>query len=331
LRLAPDTAGFAGGRVAATLAAAVVGLLLAAVPASAQGDPPEPGPVPSTPIPITPACPDTAGVARVNQRGGEVVGTCWGNAAQAPGYQGVSAASVWNWYGCDQWRPYSSGSRVSAVNRSGDQPLLLEDIVARGLDPTVVYYWYNVECEHHSTGPDGDPVIELWGWGLLVIGDGPPVDPLVLRDRAASRINPEPPTPFTSPPWNEIPSVVQMPTWLWLADGDWVTAEESERANYVTVAVQARPVDHTWVFGDGSAVVCPNGPGVAWWSGAPESGTYCSHVFTEANAQGYAASVTVRWVFHWWLNGNDMGDFGELTRVSSFTVPVSEIQAIEVS
>ena len=136
----------------------------------AQPDPPDSGPVePSTPVPITPACPDTGGSADIDRRGGSAIGTCWGNAAQAPGYEGVSSATVWNWYGCDQWRSYSPGSRVSSVDRVGDVPLLLEDVVANGLDPTVVYHWYTVECEHHSVGPDGEEVVELWGWGLLII------------------------------------------------------------------------------------------------------------------------------------------------------------------
>jgi hypothetical protein len=213
----------------------------------------------------------------------------------------------------------------------GDVPLLLEDVVVNGLDPTVVYYWYTIECEHHSVGPDGEEVVEFWGWGLLIIGDTEPIDPLVLRDRAASRIDPVAPTPLTSPPWDEISSVVQMPTWMWLPEAEWVVAEESETASYVTVLVQARPVDHTWRFGDGAVVVCPNGPGVAWGPGMDEQATYCSHTFTKANTGGHEASVTMRWVFHWWLNGNDMGDFGAFTRESTFTIPVSEIQAIEIS
>ena len=308
-------------------------VLLAAAPVSAQDAPPGgPEPVePAAPLPITPACPDTVGETRFDSRGGSAMGTCWGNAAQAPTYSGVSSATVWEWYGCDQWRLYSPGSVVSAVNRHGTEPLLLDDIVARNLDPTVVYFWYNVECEHHSVGPDGDPVIDLWGWGLLVIGDGPPVDPVVLRDRAAARIDPVLPTPLTSPPWDEIPSVVHMPIWMWLPPGEWLVAEESEVANFVTVVVQARPADHTWVFGDGSTVVCADGPGVAWSPGRDGSEASCSHLFTQANPDGYAASVTVRWVFHWWLNGNDMGDFGELARESTFVVPVSEIQVIEIS
>ena len=127
--------------------------------------------------------------------------------------------------------------------------------------------------------------------------------------------------------WSEVPSVVNLTTWLWITD-DWNPVEEQEAQGFVTVVVQARPVETTWETGDGTTVTCPNGPGVAWSPGMGDGDTYCSHTFSAAGT-GLAGSATTRWTFRWWLNGNDMGDFGDFTRTTAITFDVTEIQAIE--
>lgn len=316
-------------RVVAALAATMVMLVLAVAPALAQEAPPEPdAPEPINPIPITPACPDTqGGGAAIDQNGGAVLGTCWGNTPGSGPDRSVSSALVWQWYQCDQWRPFSPGSTVSAVIPQGE--LFPEDVLARGLDPTVTYVWHTVECTHVEQGAaaDGGDLVAVWGWGFLVIGTTPPVDPLVLRDTAAARIDPEPPAPASAPMWSEVPSVVNMTTWLWITD-DWEPIEEQEVEGFVTVVVQARPIETVWDMGEGTVVTCPSGPGVAWAPGMSDGETYCSHTFGAA-ASGLAGSATTTWTFRWWLNGNDMGDFGDLTRTTAVGFEVTEIQAIE--
>ncbi|MCP3858926.1 MAG: hypothetical protein GY704_04680 [Phycisphaeraceae bacterium] len=316
-------------RVAAAVAAVTTTLTLVIAPVAAQPSPPDPGPpAPLNPVPITPACPDTGGGgAGIDQLGGAVLGTCWGNTPGSGPDRSISSALVWQWYQCDQWRPFSPGSVVSAVTPQGE--LFPEDVLARGLDPTVTYVWHTIECTHVEQGAaaDGGDVVAVWGWGFLVIGTTPPVDPLTLRDIAAARIDPEPPTPATAPMWGEVPSVVNMTTWLWLTD-DWEPVEEQESEGFVTVVVQARPVETAWETGDGATVVCPNGPGVAWSAGMADGDTYCSHTFAAAGS-GLAGSATTTWTFRWWLNGNDMGDFGDFTRTTPVAFDVTEIQAIE--
>ena len=329
MRRGTDDAGLAY-RVVAAIAATTALLLALAAPVAAQDAPPDPDPpAPLNPLPITPACPDTSGSGgAIDQNGGAVIGTCWGSSASGPS-RAVSSELVWQWYGCDQWRPFSPGSTVSAVIPNGE--LLIEDIVARGLDPTVTYVWHTVECTHVQQGAaaDGSDIVEVWGWGFLVIGTTPPVDPTVLRDVAAARINPDPPTPASAPMWSEIPAVVHLPTWLWITD-DWVPIEEQESQGFVTVVVQARPVETVWDMGDGGSVTCPNGPGVEWSPGLDDSQTYCSYTF-ESSGAALVGNVTLRWTFRWWLNGNDMGDFGDFTRVAAIGFDVAEIQAIETN
>ena len=129
--------------------------------------------------------------------------------------------------------------------------------------------------------------------------------------------------------WGDVPAVVHLPTWLWLTDA-WEPVEEQEARGFVTVFVQARPVESVWVMGDGETVTCSNGPGAEWSPGADDSQTYCSHTFSTA-ATGLQGSVTVRWTFRWWLNGNDMGDFGDFERTTPITFDVTEIQAVETA
>ncbi len=315
-------------RVVAAAAAIAALLISLAAPVHAQESPPDPEtPAPINPLPITPACPDTGGGgSSIDDLGGSVLGTCWGNAAAGPS-RAVSSSLVWQWYGCDKWRAFSPGSLVSAVVPRGE--LILEDIVARGLDPTVIYVWHTVQCTHvqQGAGPDGADIVETWEWGLLVLGTTEPIDPTVLRDIAAARIDPAPPTPATAPMWSEIPSVVNLSTWLWVTD-EWEPLEEQESRGFVTVVVQARPVETVWAMGDGTTVTCPNGPGIEWLPGMDDSQTYCSHTFETSGAE-LQGSATLHWTFRWWLNGNDMGDFGDFTRETGIGFDVAEIQAIE--
>ena len=313
MRYSADRAGLAVGLIAA----AAIGLTAigTGAPASAQDDPV----APVNPLPVTPVC---GGSGDIDDGGGAVFGSCFGNTpGRGPSIE-VSSAQVWAWYGCDQWRAWAPGSTVSAVSSQGE--LVPEDILARGLDPTATYTWNTVECTY--VGADG--TTEVWGWGLLVIETSPPIDPLVLRDRARDRIDPEAPVPMTAPMWGEIPAVVQLPTWLWV-DGEWEPIEESESQGLVTVVVQARPVQVAWALGEHGGVTC-DGPGTEWAPGLGEDATDCAYTF-DASGAGVASAATVQWTFRWWLNGNDMGDFGDLTVTTDFAIDVAEIQAIETS
>ena len=298
-------------------ALAAVGLitLTTVAPALAQDDPVEP----VNPIPVTPVC---GGSGDIDDGGGAVFGSCFGNTPGRGPNTAVSSAQVWAWYGCNQWKAWRPGSTVSAVRfQGGLQP---DDIYSRGLDPTASYSWNTVEC----TFVAADGTTTTWGWGLLVLETSPPINPIVLRDRARDRIDPEPPVPMTAPMWDEIPAVVQLPAWLWI-DGDWEPIEESESQGLVTVVVQARPVQVAWALGERGGVVC-DGPGTRWSPDLSDEATDCAYTFDAAEAD-VASSAAVQWTFRWWLNGNDMGDFGDLTVTSGFTIDVAEIQAIETS
>ncbi|MCH8899433.1 MAG: hypothetical protein IH942_02930 [Acidobacteria bacterium] len=210
-----------------------------------------------------------------------------------------------------------------------DQPVDDHTLELLGLDPGGDYSLWSVGCTAPGVpGLPGYPLVMFIVWEKAA-----PVDPVALRDEAAARINPPAPSLGTSPPFDQWPAIVQMPTWLWITD-PWVTDVEAESQGGVSVVVAARPDRVTWTFGDGGSVVC-FGPGVAWQSGLSEDATDCSYTFTHTSAglpdSRYDATATVTWVFSWTLNGVDQGDFGSFDATSSFSIEVGEIQVIEVN
>ena len=310
------------------VAVIIVAILGLTAPVLAQDDPPTPiGPVGGDPLPA-----NCFGSGGHDHAGGSVLGECFGTSPGSGPSIAVSSQTVWNWYQCNQWREWTVGSRVSAVTFHDD--LDLEAIAGYGLDPTAQYAWYTISCEWHSGDFDdnGNPITEGWSWGFQVIETSPPVDPLVLRQIAEDRINPDPPTPATAPMWDAFPAAVNLPTWLWITD-PWEPQEESETEGFVTVVVQARPVEVTWALGDG-VVLCDSG-GVEWSPGMDDALTDCLYTFENSSAsqpgKAYATSATVRWVFHWWLNGVSLGDYDEFELTTPFAIAVAEIQAIETS
>ena len=264
------------------------------------------------------------GSTTIDGSGGGVDGYCWGvTPGPKPGTSGSTQEQLWaNW--C-----YQDWVEGSSVTFERVHVLTLEDIVYWGLDPSGVYHRWNVNC----IDPDGNNIggsIEYWE-------TSPPVDPTVLRDNAAARINPDPPSVGSNPPFNEPGrfGIVNFPTWLWINDPWETIGPESETAGFVTVDVTATPRAITWVTGDGSEPVVCNGPGLPWSAGLPEEATDCSHTFTSSSAdlpgQQYALTATVEWYFEWWINGVYQGEFDSFDATSPFTYQVGEIQTVEVN
>lgn len=222
------------------------------------------------------------------------------------------------------WGPF-----VMEGPTKSDEPVPSYILELLGLDPAGEYSLWSVSCQ-----APGVPLLPTYPLVMFIVWEeAAPVDPVALRDAAAARINPPAPSLATSPPFDQFPAIVQMPTWLWIND-PWVTAVESESQGGVSVIVAARPDRVTWTFDDGGSVVC-FGPGVAWQSGLEEDGTDCSYTFTHTSAglpeSRFDATATVTWVFSWTLDGVDQGDFGSFDATSGFSIEVGEIQVIEVN
>jgi|GEM_PF-2507185 len=257
------------------------------------------------------------GSGNIDDHGGDVVAECHGVTPGRPPTR-ASVEYLWELY-CSGVAVYEDGFRVEFVRA---ESLTAEEVELFGFDPTGVYWWYTVLCWGDGDGVEvGDIAVEVTA----------PVPPEVLRDRARARIEPPVPAPATSPPLDAM-TFVNFSTWLWVDESSWVPVTESESQGFTTVTVTATPVVAVWDMGEGDPVSCV-GPGVAWVLGSPEDGTDCSYTYVHSSygrpGGRFEASVSVTWVFEWWINDRPQGVFGDLEVSTSFVVAVAEIQALE--
>jgi hypothetical protein len=278
---------------------------------------------------VAPASADhhCGGDSRRDRDSGVVIGWCVGSTpGQPPQVTGYSEAQLWARWCADRISdPYNESFEVYPP--SFVMEITNPETIARlGFDPTGVYGMWEVTCHAPEVLSGGD----LTHIYFVFYEITPPVPVEVLRDRAVARIEPPLPELGSSPPFGERPSVVQLPTWLWV-NGAWEAIQESETSGFVTVEVVAVPLHVDWSLGGGH-VRC-EGPGIPWSPAADAAGTYCQHTFTSTSSGQpdgeFAASATVAWELSWFLNGRDMGTFGTLDRTTGFEIAVTEIQAVE--
>lgn len=259
------------------------------------------------------------GGGNIDDGGGEASYLCHGNDPGRPPSPGLSQSDLWSAY-CTMFGGFESGVSVE-VNRWG--AISEQQAINMNLPLTGTYYSYTIYC----ITADG---VYTGGFDR-VYSDAPPVDPEVLRDAAAARIDIDPPNIDSNPPFDERPTVVNFETWLWTTDA-WEVKYESESAGFILVEVFARPDNIVWRFGDGGETVC-FGPGTPWSEAAHAAGTECSHTFTSSTAgqpgSATAGTATLTWVFSWAINGADQGDFGVFEATTPFSIQVGEIQAVE--
>lgn len=195
-------------------------------------------------------------------------------------------------------------------------------IVERGLDPSGEYVLYRLECF--------DDAGEFIFASNFLYEVTPPIDPAVLRDRAATQIVLPEPSVGTFPALSN-PAIVQTETWMWIED-DWSPRTAEDGQGFTSVTVTATPSRADWSMGDGSVIPC-NGPGVRWEPGRYEAGSTCTHTYTRSSAgqpdNRYSASVTVVWELTWSINGSPQGAFGQVDQTSAFAIAVGELQAVE--
>lgn len=257
-----------------------------------------------------------SGSGDVRDRGGEVVAECH---VVTPGQPGDhSMGEVWDRY-CSAVGPFREGDEVGFYEVGA---VTEDEVVMFGLDLTGEYVWYDVICWR-----DGFGNIEI----QIIVEVAPPVDPEVIRDIAAARLEPPQPAPETSPSLAQ-QSFVHVPTWLWIDQAEWSPVQASTTRGLTTVTVRANPIHARWVMGDGGGISC-FGPGAVWESGAAESDTDCSYTYLHSSygePEGrFEASVAVTWEFEWWINDVHQGVFGSVDLSTSFDVAVAEIQAVE--
>lgn len=168
------------------------------------------------------------------------------------------------------------------------------------------------------------------GWIWL---PGPPTgyggDPGQLAQRAVEQMALEGPAIRTPLDGDEI-GTVGIPLWLWTEQGatTWgpTTATASVPGLSVTATARAKWIE--WDLGDGSTMRC-DGPGTPYIPGQVESPT-CDHVYTASSAgqpgDVYTVTGTTTWEVTW--SGGGMSGVLQVTRSSSATVPIGELQVL---
>lgn len=174
--------------------------------------------------------------------------------------------------------------------------------------------------------PDGQP-----GGG----GAAPAPSPAQIAQQARDQLRLPSPEIETNPPGEQL---VNLPTWLWLARGNWQRVSATAAVPGVSVTAVARPTKVVWKLGDGSSVTC-EGPGTPYDSDprgkgaaqATSSSPDCGHTYRSSSAgqpaDAYAVSATVYWTVTW-AGAGQTGAFPGMTTTSNAQVQVAESQAL---
>ncbi|MFF7982860.1 ATP/GTP-binding protein [Streptomyces sp. NPDC007901] len=126
--------------------------------------------------------------------------------------------------------------------------------------------------------------------------------------------------------------LVGLPTWLWLARGEWKAVSATASVPGVSVTAVARPGSVVWTTGDGNSVTC-KGPGTPYGSGAgaKSASPDCGYTYLTSSAgqpQGaFAVSATVHWTVTW-SGAGQTGVYPDMTTTSNADFRVAESQAL---
>lgn len=195
--------------------------------------------------------------------------------------------------------------------------------------------WYSVTCVDPSTGAQVTQTV----WVTSSSPAAPSIDPAsvaVLAENAMRLPDPE----IGLDPRGT--SVVNLPTWLWVAPSLWHADTVTANADGVSATAVAEPVAVVWSTGDGGRVECA-GPGVAYNPSIPSGGqaTDCFYEYRETSAgqpsvdgnsddAAFTVSATVVWSVSWTSAGVAGG--GVLpTLFTSSAVPLRVVQVESVN
>ncbi len=138
-------------------------------------------------------------------------------------------------------------------------------------------------------------------------------------------------------PGGEIPLLVNLPTFLWVAPAQWQPVTASASAGGVTSTVTALPERVVWDMGQGDTVTC-DGPGSAYVPGVPDDAQPgdCRFTYPASSARSpdntFTVTATVEWHVTWTASGAaGGGDLGISRRSNATTVRVAELQVLNVN
>ncbi len=165
---------------------------------------------------------------------------------------------------------------------------------------------------------------------------GPPADPGDLAEEALER-TPLPEPTIGMAPRPDIPQLVNLPTFLWIPADQWKSFTASATAGPVTSTVTAAPKRVIWDMGQGDEVVC-DGPGLPYNPALSDDAnpSTCRYTYRQSSAgqpgQSLTVTATIEWETTWTVTGAaGGGGLGTVSRSSSTTIKVAELQALNVA
>ena len=169
--------------------------------------------------------------------------------------------------------------------------------------------WYSVTCIDDVTG--ASTTRTEWVPDQAV-ATAPAVDPRQVALQAENSLDLPMPSLLFNPSG---PSVVNLPTWLWIEPSVWHQYSVTASAGTVSATALATPESVTWQMGDGDVVVCI-GPGEPFEVGLPVAAqhTACSFTYrisslgqpspdSNPNDAAYTVRATITWNVSWTAQG----------------------------
>ncbi len=287
-----------------------------------------------------------SGAASSGNDGGNTVRVGASDGGSSPGWGGTPGGSGGGAFAGNPGPTGGSGGGTGSGTGSGASAvsctymaLTLSDIAfpPGGATPGG---WYSVSCYN----PNGTSLTQTeWittaspATPTAQAPAAPAVDPRVLALQADESLHLPAPVLELNP---EGSTVVNLPTWLWLAPGLWHSYSVSATAGSVTATAVATPLSVRWSMGDGGTVTC-GGPGTPYAAGAVGQSTTCSYTYRDTstgqpspdgdeNDGAFTVNAVVTWGVTWASVGAPGGGtLPDLTTQASTGERVTQIQSVD--
>lgn len=132
------------------------------------------------------------------------------------------------------------------------------------------------------------------------------------------------------------PSFVNFKTWL--AVQDWAPVTATASLGGISSTVTGVPQRVTWEMGPADGTVVCDGPGDRYDPDMPDEwqDTDCGYTYRRSSAgvgadNAYSARVVVTYNVTWTSSDGTSGVVGPVSRSTTFSVPVAEIQALNTN
>lgn len=270
------------------------------------------------------AGPAFAGVAGTDGPGGTVtVGASDGGSSPGSPAGGAGGGSGGGSTGGSPWVCISTS-------------LLLNDVGGFAPGGPTPGGWYSVTCIDNATG--AATTRTEWIPDLSAVATAPAVDPRQVALQAENSLHLPVPSLYFNPSG---PSVVNLPTWLWIDPSVWRQYSVTASVGTVSATAVATPESVTWEMGDGRVVLCV-GPGHPFEVGLPASGQGTACMFTYRTSSigqpspdgnpddaAYRVRATITWDVSWTAQGAPgQGILPTLTTSAEASLRVVQVESV---